>query len=237
MTRTDGSDGVDRGISDVVAFSLSFGLIIASVAVVYSGGYTAIEGVYDSQRSASAQSGIEIVDSQIDDLVYHQVPRRSVSMNLRGGTFDVRQSTLEISVDNRTIRPMGVSMTVEGTTTHYASGAVITNWPAGSAMQREPGFRCASGTGQVKPLTLVNVRGDTESISGQTTIRMRVSHEETVLRRGNVSVVVGDGPTSSAWREYFENSMNGWTKASGTYWCNGTNVLVRESVVNISVRR
>ncbi len=236
MISPDAFKNSNRGVSDVVAFSLSFALIITSVAVVSTGGYSAIEGVYDAQRDSSAQSAMYLLDSQIDDLLYHQSPRRSVSMNLRGGTLGVQESSLLFTINNTsTIRPNAIVLTMDGTTTVYDSGGVHTTWSEGAIMQRTPDLECKESAGGVVPLTVANVSGPVDSISGDAKPTIRMVRSQTALRRGNVSVEVSDsGPSTQVWREYFES--NGWTNKSGTYWCNSSQVFVREITVEVSVR-
>ncbi len=225
-----------RGLSDVVAFALSFGLIITSVAIVSTGGYAAIEDVYDAQRDSSAQSAMGILDRQIDDLLSHQAPRRSVSMNLRGGTLEIRESPLVFTINNSTtIQPNAIALTMGDTVTVYDSGAVHTTWPDGAIMQREAALECKVAAGDVVSLTVTNISGSETSFGGEVSPTIRLDRSETAVRRGNVSVTIADASRSAnLWREYFESS--GWTNQSGTYWCNSSTVVVRDITVEVEVR-
>jgi len=66
-----------RGVSDLVAFVLTFSIIITAVGVVSIGGLGSLEDYRDGARAESAEVAMTGFDSSMEDIRVDGVPQRS----------------------------------------------------------------------------------------------------------------------------------------------------------------
>ncbi|MXR51644.1 hypothetical protein GRX03_08515 [Halovenus sp. WSH3] len=86
----------NRAVSDVVAFVLTFAIIIAGVGLVSTGAFDRLTAFTDEQRIDNAERGMEAAASTIDSLGRGNDTYREFALSLSGGNVWFRNSTITI---------------------------------------------------------------------------------------------------------------------------------------------
>jgi hypothetical protein len=263
MTRKRITDGTDRGLSDVVAFTIVFGIIVSSVAIVSVVGFSTLQDVQTSEQGLNAQRAFQSVGDNLGELGAGQTPARTSEIDAQDGT--IRISTLSsgpemtVTVDDgasETVlndRPIG-SLTYElpsiDRTIGIESGAVFNREDSGAVMIESPRFVCRKpSSGESSAIVSVMVLAPTEGAQGQSGSDVQIRGSYNASSRllysnvdgtnKDVSVEVVDSQFDSAWESGVADSdgSGGWTVNSGAAECNGVeNVFVRLTVVNVELR-
>lgn len=165
------SGGDDRGLSDVVAFVLTFTIIIASMALVSTAGIDQLTQLRDSEQLQTADRAMQAAAEEINHLEDGD-PFRILEFSLNDGDLWVNESTISVEVDNGT-DTVSYSIDVNSlehrfdrssgdVSVAYESGAVVRSdgaWPS-----YEPDWYADDETAIV---TLVNITtGDSIDAAG-----------------------------------------------------------------------
>jgi len=144
----------DRSVSDVLAFVLVFSIIITSVGLVYSVGFSSLSDFQESEQKTNAARAFDAFSSVFDDVEEGRAVARNGELRLRGGTIQLsRESEFNISVRdsggtslwNGTNTTGSLLYTADGTTIGYGNGGVFRQDGDTSAMINEPSFLCEGG--------------------------------------------------------------------------------------------
>ncbi|WP_266077465.1 DUF7289 family protein [Haladaptatus caseinilyticus] len=250
----------DRAASETVGFVLAFVLVTATIGAVYA---TGIEGLHDAQRFEqvnNAERAFDVLADNVADVHREGVPSRATELRLGGATLDYRDPvTIRVQVNetgpstrNATYvmntNPL-VYSGVEDSELVYVGGAVFRSSNGGSVMRREPGY-VFDDERVVIPFLITYPRGDTDSISGDSTVLIVAYHQSAALDgqfrtgstadvRTNVTV---ESPRAVAWKRYFERkgltAIDGdATDGSVTYQLVTDRVVVPETVVEFELKR
>ncbi|MFC4406113.1 DUF7289 family protein [Haloarchaeobius iranensis] len=239
----------DRSVSDVLAFVLVFSIIITSVGLVYSIGFSSLNDFQESEQKTNAARAFDAFSSVFDDVEEGRAVARNGELRLSGGTIEVsRESEFDIRVENSTGDPIwsgtnttgSLLYTVDGTTIGYENGGAFRQDGDASAMINEPSFLC---DGDRAVVSLVVLRADdvtAQSGDGNVQIKAR-ANRSTVLysaQRGSanaesVNLSVTDSEFGDAWGRYLED--NGWSYDSGEYSCSADVVVIRVTVINVEI--
>jgi len=251
----------DRGVSDMVAFILVFSLIITSVGITYTYGYTTLTDYQENEQTRNAERAFVVLSDNIGEIESSHVEARTGELRLAGGTLSVENGT-SIAVnattgtgpdpyevmDPRTIGSL--TYDYEGTTIEYENGAVFRQDGDGRyIMLTEPRYQCGESYAVVSVVELIPVTDGSLSSEGTVQIRSELNTARLrypVNRTGgnntavdNVTVTV-DSDKDEAWKEYFEDT--GWeegaTTADGTeYTCEAStgdiDLYVRQTRINV----
>lgn len=160
----------DRAVSDMLAFTLTFAIIITSVGVVSLAGFGTLEDVQDSAQANSAEVSMEGFSNALEDIRADGVPERQLQVRLNGDGFSLQPSVLTVTVDqgpgtvqeNVSINALERS-TDEKTQIVYASGAIYRNQQFGQYIISRPTVRCGEDTAHV---SLIAITGDMNISSG-----------------------------------------------------------------------
>ncbi|WP_423998908.1 DUF7289 family protein [Haloarcula salina] len=233
----------ERGVSDLLAFTLTFSIIVGGIALVSLGGLGAFETVQRGAAVDVAETTMVGFAETTSDHIRDGAPRRTTSIKLQGHGLSQRSSALNVTVDgdstiiqSRTL----VRETDGGSDIVYTSGAVFRVQPEGLVVSREPSFRCSPDSAYLSVLTL----------TGQTNFSAanRVTLETSLRDETLVSPKAGDAPTAAtvsvnvsntaypaAWQRLFERNAPHWDphpSESYTYRCTG---IDRAVIHNTSV--
>lgn len=243
-----GSDS--RGVSDLVAFVLTFSIIITAVGVVSIGGLGSLEDYRDGARVESAEVAMTGFDSSMEDIRVDGVPQRSHQLQLNGDQLERHNSEIEITITG-TPAPEPRTLTVDvgafvrqtgrDTEIVYESGAVYRSQDRGQTVVSKPPFRCGDDTAHVG---LVSVRGDVNVSSDSLALRAREKESMSVYPKltdaenGSASAVtidVGETYNSDAWEQLFDREMDGWAGSGGFYTCDDVDrVYVHNTTVELT---
>lgn len=95
----------DRAVSDVVAFVLTFSIIITSVGIVSAVGFSVLQDIQADEQSLNAQRGFQSLGESLNEIDRSHVPGRSGEISLSDGALFTRtgsgsdRSTIAVSVD------------------------------------------------------------------------------------------------------------------------------------------
>ncbi|EMA18765.1 DUF7289 family protein [Haloarcula argentinensis] len=236
----------DRGVSDLLAFTLTFSIIITGIALVTLGGLGAFDAIQQGATTDVAETSMIGFAETTDDHIQSGAPRRTTSMKLQGHGLSLQASTLNVTVDGRSTNiSIGafVRETDSGTDIVYTSGAVYRVQQEGLVVSRKPSFRCAPDSGSVY-LSVLSLDGQTDfSSSGRLTIETAIQNTTLVSPQAGkspsattVSINVSETAYPDAWHRLFEQELSDWSGHSEphTYQCTGINrAVVHNTTVDI----
>ncbi|GGM47633.1 hypothetical protein [Haloarcula argentinensis] len=236
----------DRGVSDLLAFTLTFSIIITGIALVTLGGLGAFDAIQQGATTDVAETSMIGFAETTDDHIQSGAPRRTTSMKLQGHGLSLQASTLNVTVDGRSTNiSIGafVRETDSGADIVYTSGAVYRVQQEGLVVSRKPSFRCAPDSGSVY-LSVLSLDGQTDfSSSGRLTIETAIQNTTLVSPQAGkspsattVSINVSETAYPDAWHRLFEQELSDWSGHSEphTYQCTGINrAVVHNTTVDI----
>lgn len=128
----------NRGVSDVIAFTLMFTIIVASVGAVSTIGVDQLLELRDNEQVNSAQRAMEGFATSVDDIQRNSDPKRSVELTLDNGGIWVNESTLGIKYGGSGWKNITVNAL------HHrlagSSGAVTLTYEAGGVFRSDGGM-------------------------------------------------------------------------------------------------
>lgn len=258
MTRKRLTGGTDRGLSDVIAFTIVFGIIVSSVAIVSVVGFSTLQDVQTSEQGLNAQRAFQSVADNIGELQNGQTPARTSEIDAQDGTIGISalasSPEMTVTVDDGASnvvldRPIG-SLTYElpgiDRTIGIQSGAVFNGETSGSAMIEPPKFVCRKpSSGETSAIVSVMVLNPSEGEQGQsgTDVQIRGAYSASSgLLYSNVdgtdkdvTVSVSGSQFGTAWADGMEDVGDWSTSASGT-GTGATSTLSCNDVDNVFVR-
>lgn len=160
----------DRGVSDVVAFVLTFSIIILSIGTVSIVGVDNLTEFRDTEQINSAERGMSALAASFEDIHSHSDRFRAMELSLSGGAIrTASESTLQISVAD----PSGPDSTWTydvGSLRHRLdtpAGNVLISYEGGGVFSSrhasplyEPALRCTTGPSDTAIVSVVNLTGD-----------------------------------------------------------------------------
>lgn len=248
----------NRAVSDVIAFVLTFSVIISAVGFIYIGGFDALGEVRDSEEINSGERTMRGVAETFEDIHRNGAPGRSIEVGVEGGSLSLRESTVEVTVEDSggtvlTDRDLSVEALVftpvEGGSTEYIydTGAVFRVQGNGSLIRHRPVLSC---TDQAAVVSIVKLRGDVNvgdagavRVTGERGAANLVypdpesgssADDAANLTLDFSNVYTPDGTSTNAWAR-FMRAENGWGEATdGTFYCDGIDrVFVRQTTIRL----
>lgn len=240
----------ERAVSDVLAFVLVFSIIITSVGLVYSIGFSSLSDFQEAEQKTNAARAFDAFSAVFDDIQEGRAVARNGELRLNGGTIQLsRESEFELRVEDSSggtvwseTRTTGsLQYSVDGTTIGYENGAAFRKDGDAAAMLNEPSFLCQGDRAVVSLVVLVSNGVSNQSGDGNVMVRAQ-QNRSTVLystRAGSssadsVNLSLSNSEFGDAWGRYLE--ANGWTDhGSGEYGCGADTIVVRVTVIGIEI--
>lgn len=235
----------DRGVSDLLAFTLTFSIIVTGIALVSVGGLGAFDAIQESATTDVAESSMVGFAETVTDHADDGAPRRTTSMKLQGHGLSLQASTLNVTVDGDTT-PVATRTMVRETDTDtdlvYTSGAVYRVQREGLVVSRKPSIRCSPDSAYV---AAVSLDGQTDvSSSGRVTIQTSLQNTTLVspaagrsASASTVSVNVSQTAYPDAWHRLFDRELSNWSPhptEAHTYQCTGIDrAVVHNTTVDV----
>lgn len=240
--------GTDRGVSDALAFTLVFAIIIASVGFTGLYGVGAVEAISEGAQATSAERSMTTFAAGVATVRDDGAPQYVQRVALAGDRLQTADSELRVEIGyedgtyaNATV-PVGtlVRRTDDGTRFVYTAGATFRQTPRGEVVTGTPAMRCGSDTANV---ALVEVDGQVSlSSDGPVTVRTSAENRESItpLRPDtdveNVTINVRNTRHTRSWERLFESEVGGWNGADGRYTCDGVErAIVHNTTVGVTV--
>jgi len=239
-------DSHDRGVSDLLAFTLTFSIIITGIALVTLGGLGAFDAIQQGATTDVAETSMIGFAETTDDHIQGDAPRRTTSMKLQGHGLSIRSSTLNVTVDGRSTNISTgafIRETDSETDIVYTSGAVYRVQQEGLVVSRKPSFRCTPDSSSAY-LSVLSLDGQTDfSSSSRVTIETAVQNKTLVSPQAGkppsattVLINVSETAYPDAWHRLFEQELPNWSGHSEphTYQCTGiSRAVVHNTTVDI----
>lgn len=243
----------DRGVSDVVAYTLVFSTIIFMIGTITVGGIGTFTDVRQATETDTAEETMRAYAETLADHRTEGVPRRGTTIKLQGHSLEKIDSSLAVEIENggSTVFSEGaieigafVRTTETDTELVYESGAVFRRQDGGVAVVRQPPLQCDSGKTARVPLTQVNSDIAFDSMS-RVTIRTELADRRfrypdtgpsTPRAQANtLTVDTTDAEATEGWNTALEEM--GWTNTVGNeYSCDSLDrAVVHVTEVNISL--
>jgi len=238
----------ERGVSDLVAFVLMFGIIIMSVATVYMFGFDNIRELRDGEQVRSIDRTMEGVSDTIADVHRENAPSRTIAVGLDGGTISVTEKSQLTIVVNTTSGNMSYPVDTGALVFRpndkaemvYEGGITYRTQDSGQYVLSDPVISC---DGETAIVDVPRVTGRL-SLSAPGTIELtgrHVSEQSLYPSAGQladnataVEIQIDETRNPDAWRQYFETSPDGWTETSDGYRCSGLNgVSVQTTTISL----
>lgn len=238
----------ERGVSDVVAFVLSFSIIITSVALTSALGFTDIEDRSADIRTDSADSAMQGIANAFGDIHRRGAESRSSELRLGGGSLRFDDSVVvtvrveETGSGNSLFRTESRTGSLEyrsdDSLISYENGALFRRDQASgtSLLRAEPAISCRGDTAIVSVLNLTSDEDISTSGQGSVVVAGTQQEQRLLYQRDDtnmdVTVTIGGPEHTNGWKSYFQDS--GWSEASGSGICSAKRVLVRETRIEIT---
>jgi len=247
MRRPFGRDG-ERAVSDVLAFVIVFSIIITSVALVYSTGFSGLQDVRDGEQKANAERAMEALGLSMADIVKGEATRRGGSVNLGGAQLRTNGST-EVSVEvgppssptfSTTETVGSFEFYADDTAVAYESGGVFRRDGRASVTVVEPTVTCNSDTAVVSLVAVTPLSG---GLGATDNVEVTMAEQSTQLLHTqtgsgfDVDVDVTGTEYTPAWERTLREQ--GWTidgtgSDSVQTSCTTDRVVVRLVVIELT---
>jgi hypothetical protein len=212
-----------RAQSEILGFVLIFTLIVTTTGVVYVTGFSSLEDARTAEELTNVERAFDVLDDNMADITRRGAPSRSTELSLgNGGIAFGEETNVTITatntsdpLDNRTVtvltRP--IVYRLDETTIRYTSGATIRSDRDAAVMRADPAW-LVDDRRTVVPLLGVSRSGQTEALSGDTTILVRAQRDSRSVpirfapeggARANVTVRI-ESARAAAWKGFLERS-------------------------------
>lgn len=262
IPNTTSSDDRNRAVSDILAFTFVFAIIITSTALVYGVGFGSLTDLRDSEQTRNAEFAFEALGNSIDDIAESHTPGRSGEVSLSGGQLVVRNdATIDsVTVGGKTYDSGGSGYAVgsldysyEDTIVSYHGGTVFRSDRGNSAALTEPPFSCDPDRGRAT-VSIVTLVSSENGIGADGSVQIVAREAAAGLIYPNatrsawvpanasnpeVTIEMSGSKHNEAWARAMEEQ--GWnSNADGTeFTCDlpdGGTVYVRQTIIDIVFR-
>ncbi|WP_126662970.1 DUF7289 family protein [Haloterrigena salifodinae] len=227
----------DRGISEVVAFILTFAIILGSVGLLYT---TAFGAMMDYQENEQETNAVRAMDSLTDNfndvLRSNGVNQRYGELSLRDGRITTGNGGTALNISINGSDPIGTDgsdqrfagygdgVTAElgefayesgDGTVAYEGGGLVRGDETGSVVLREPQLRCNPDQ-NTAIISLVAVSAEDRSVQASSGlgVAMTVEDRSSKVYTGVENVTIereDDGAYENAWNDI----LSGWSEDDG----------------------
>jgi len=243
-----------RAVSELVGFSLTFGVVLVSVTLIATLGFGQLTDFRDAQQLDNAEQTMEIIGQSLESLEEGDAVIRSEAMDLSGAAIEVQKGSIaKVSVFNSSggrlhseLLDLNALVYSQGSTSiAYENGATYRFESHGSVMNTEPKFVCDDDVAVLSFVTVKDRRDSGRISAGEVSIRATRSDTRLVYpmnRTGgnatngaNVTVEM-TSPREEPWIDHFESADN-WNTSGTTIQCGGSldRVYVRQTNVSLAL--
>ena len=227
-------------MSDVVAFTLMFGIILTSVGLVATFGLAELESFDSAQQLDNAERTFELVARSFEELEETQSTVRTEAVELSGGSITVSESSdLTVTVrdfdsgsapNEETFDLNALVYETPDSIVGYENGATFRQRKQsdGGIINHEPGMICSDGTAV---LSFVTVESSGEQLGGSGTERITGRLTNSTLLYPTATWGEGNASAADAvdleftfdnvsrareWANHFDRSSGDWEVRSQT---------------------
>lgn len=243
---------MDRGVSEIVSFILTFAVITMMIGILYTGGFVTLDRLQTGNQIQNAEGVFLAMDDSFDELQEGQAPKRAGALDLDVGASltVVNDSRINVSVNgpgyDRSFLTRSLQYRLDDRIVTYETGAVLrTNDGRSVLIGGSPDIFCSpdSNSSVISIVTLsasdgASVASGTATVTGyqRSTTLLYPADRSSPTAVDNVTINV-TSPRETAWNRYFEEST-GWSDddGDGTYVCEAADrVYLRHTVVEVDI--
>jgi len=214
----------ESAVSEVIGYVIILGIVFVVFGLIFFNATTLFSETEETERLENAQRGLTVLQSNVEEIVFGDSPRRTTQVRLSGGSVSVgsQRTRVNLSVDgevvrNRTLSPIEYTFNDEGVS--YENGAVFRRTLSGTVMASEPGWVIRD---DMVSISTVRTFGG-GSLGGESTVSVRTESAGDAFVVSNDTVntvnVTLTSENAVAWNRYFEDleAENAGTVDNVTY--------------------
>ena len=204
-----------KGVSEVIGYLLTFGIVVAVVAVIYASGMPVVEETKDKSAFQSMETSFMTLQGHTKKVAFGQSPLRTMKFNLIKGSIGANDAAgnITVTVDGNAI-PLqfgNIEYTIGTRKVVYELGAVIESTPGGSIIISDPPifFTNYSGNKNVF-ISVINVSGGFSAGGGMAEMHMQHVNTTVYPREEDVNVTINvNSQYPNAWNIYSTAEFGG----------------------------
>lgn len=238
----------DRGQSELLGFVFVFSIVLLSVLLISTVGFSALGDARNYHRSDNVEQAFDVLSANVDAVVSGDAPSRATEMQLSEGqlvvgepvTITINGSQVSDSTSNFShsfaVRPI-VYQGSEDMEITYVAGATIRDDRRGARMVDEPEF--IIDTDQTV-INIIELRSPHLQSVGNKRALIRTSDHGKTIEQANttryaINITVASSQTE-VWYEYLDSQPNSSCLTDGSVVrCNIVTDRVYLSVSRVSV--
>ena len=212
-----------KGVSEVIGYLLTFGIVVAVVAVIYASGMPIVDETKDKSAFQSMETSFMTLQGHTKKVAFGQSPLRTMKFNLIKGSIGTNDNA---GIINVTIVggpsysfPFGnIEYTIGTRKVVYELGAVIESTPGGNIIISDPPIFNSSGDVFI---SVMNVSGGFSAGGGMAEMHIggsgglyNVTRDTHVYNSSdsvtNLTISINSSPyTQAAWDRYLNDEFGG----------------------------
>lgn len=248
----------DRGVSELLGFSLTFSVIILSVILVSIVGFGQLNEYRESQQLENTEQTFALMSDSVESIEEGRSVTRTESFDLAKGAIEVAEdSEVTVNVDqgggdsySETVSLNALVYSHESTNISFENGATFRTQKRGGLVKTEPRLLCEDDYAVISLVTIEPSARGKISGGGVMDISIKGNGTETIYPRNTTGEDDGvddvesvsldfNSPRNSEWKSHFEQSEN-WKWNSGSAQCGESGVpldrvYVRQTKIKISM--
>jgi hypothetical protein len=177
--------GTDRGVSDTLGFVFIFALVMSTVGLTFTFGYSGLQDTRDFERLNNAERAFDVMGDNFDDMVRRGAPSRATEVKVADAQLALADTTtVNVTVTNATGATQSVRYDIQPVVYEagdgrivYSNGAVFREDPGGAVVVRHSEFVLREER-VLLPIVHTRGAGETASVGGTTTVLVRATSPE-----------------------------------------------------------
>jgi len=209
----------DRGLSEVIGYTIIFGIVITSVVLLSASGTTTLEDIRDDEQGANAERAFDVVADNMAAVYQRDSPSRATEIDVGNSELfygdyttinvSLRESgTVERSYEHE-LRPVVLRASSDSELV-YEAGAVFRTEREGGTMLRDPPLLLSDSRIHV-PIVRTDapqvqaVSGTTALLRGKSTNREVLFRPDTISPSPDELEINVTSPRYEIWERHFED--------------------------------
>jgi hypothetical protein len=211
-----------KGVSEVVGYLLTFGIVVAIVSVIYATGMPVVDNMKDNSAFQSMETSFVTLQSNIKKVAFGQSPLRTMKLNMVKGSIGTNNDagSIIVTIDGnppQTIQFGNIEYTIGSRKVVYENGAVIESTPGGSIIISDPPIFNSSGEVFI---SVINVSGTFSAGGGMAEMHIggpdglynvtRDTHVSDITNPVSLNITISSYQYQAAWERYLTDEFGSY---------------------------
>lgn len=227
----------ERGVSEVIGFTLVVSLILATIGVVYVAGFGGLQDARGAEHVNNAERAFDVLGDNLADIYREDAPSRATEIKLANAQLDYgTPTTVSVTFTNysttpkptfgTTLDPVVYTTNSRQTKLVYEAGAVLREDRDGAVfLRRSPFVFAEDGSTRTAVFHFVQTRATgSGSVGGDTTVLVRADHVDSDSLNAST-----DPAVHTAGSDYEVNLTVETTEQRATAWQRHLNEAIPSS--------